>query len=142
MQEIANAVRGIYLECQPLDADPMLDFDERDLLRFADRAGFGVLHMDLQVVQEQQKPRSWERFASIAFNPRVPTLTEAIAEALTPGQAKQFMGRGPWLSRGEGQLDSPLPICGQRKAEHSIEIVSRRTLLARRTRSADVESQL
>ena len=39
--------RGVFREIQPLD-DPMLDFDERDLIRFAESAGFFPVNLELR----------------------------------------------------------------------------------------------
>lgn len=40
IQEMARRVRAVYHCVQPPDTDPMFDFDERDLMRFAEEAGF------------------------------------------------------------------------------------------------------
>jgi len=47
--DIAQKVRTLYERLQPTESDPMIDFDERDLLRQAERAGFPDVHLELQV---------------------------------------------------------------------------------------------
>ena len=39
LEAIAAKVRAVYEAIQPRDSDPMLDFDERDLIRLAEQAG-------------------------------------------------------------------------------------------------------
>ena len=47
--EIAEKVEAVYQRIQPTDTDPMTDFDERDLVRLAEKAGFKEVHLELQV---------------------------------------------------------------------------------------------
>jgi len=107
--EIAAKVRAVYRARQPLDADPMMDFDERDLLALAARAGFGERHLEFRADVEPPEPRPWETFAAMAFNPRIPTLAEAMAEALTPAEAARFAAHlRPLVERGEGAFPKAL----------------------------------
>src|SRR6266487_1302922 len=46
---IAAKVRVLYERLQPVDTDPMLNFDERDLILFAERTGFKEIHLELEV---------------------------------------------------------------------------------------------
>jgi ubiquinone/menaquinone biosynthesis C-methylase UbiE len=48
VQDLVAQVRAVYLRLQPPDNDPMLDFDERDLLRFAEQAGFKQVHLECE----------------------------------------------------------------------------------------------
>ncbi|HJQ30454.1 MAG TPA: methyltransferase domain-containing protein, partial [Rubrobacter sp.] len=43
--DLAQKVKAIYESRQPADECPMLDFDERDLFDFAERAGFEEIHL-------------------------------------------------------------------------------------------------
>lgn len=70
--------------------DPMLDFDERDLLALATKAGFGEVHLELRADVAPAEPTPWDRFLDVAGNPLVPSLREAIAEALTPEEAVRY----------------------------------------------------
>lgn len=92
--EMAHKVRAVYERLQPSGTDPMLDFDERDLLSFAEKAGFVEIHLELQADITPATPAiqnpGWEAFWRTAPNPKVPTLEEAVSQALTPGEAEQF----------------------------------------------------
>jgi arsenite methyltransferase len=99
IEALAHKVRAVYERIHPLESSPMVDFDERDLLTFAEKAGFAEIHLDLQIEIEQpqpinyaddtQKPR-WETFVRSAGNPLDPTLEEAMAQVLTPHETEQF----------------------------------------------------
>src|SRR5258708_24695924 len=47
--DLASKVKALYLQLQPPGTDPMLNFDERDLIHFAQQAGFQEIHLDYQV---------------------------------------------------------------------------------------------
>jgi arsenite methyltransferase len=103
VQELRDRVRAVYLSIQPLDADPMVDFDEHDLLRLAEAAGFREIHLTYQADIEPAEPRSWETVLHASANPRVPTLAEAMAQALTPDEAARYEAYlRPIIERGEG----------------------------------------
>jgi SAM-dependent methyltransferase len=90
VSNLAAKVRHVYERVQPLDADPMFDFDERDLLRHAERAGFFPLRLELECRVEPPLFRDWTTFAETPPNPRVPSLEEAMEEALTPSERTRF----------------------------------------------------
>lgn len=87
--ELAHKVRAVYERLQPL-TDPMLDFDERDLLNLAERAGFEEVHLELEVSVVPAEKRQWEASKRTSGNPLIPTLQEAIEQALTPTEAERF----------------------------------------------------
>ncbi|MBC7871231.1 MAG: chemotaxis protein CheR, partial [Chitinophagaceae bacterium] len=90
---LGRRVRAIYEGIQPSD-DPMLDFDERDLLKMAEDAGFTEIHLEVRwdIIPDQHwSSGGWEAFIHLAPNPRVPTLQEAIREALTDEEIKRFI---------------------------------------------------
>jgi arsenite methyltransferase len=77
----------------------LTDFDERDLLAFADQAGFREtkLTYEATVAHGGEAPwggegRSWDVFVNTAPNPLAPSLAEAIEDALTPTEAERFVG--------------------------------------------------
>jgi arsenite methyltransferase len=87
------------------ETDPMLDFDERDLFALAERAGFFPIELDYRAEVEPIKPRSWKSFLHSSGNPKIPTLAEAMDEALTLEEREQLVaflrpaveeGRGVW----------------------------------------------
>jgi arsenite methyltransferase len=87
----------------PLELDPMLDFDERDLLAHAEGAGFGEVHLELRVDVEPLPPRSWATFVRTAPNPLAPTLEEALARRLTPAESAQLVAHlRPLVETGQG----------------------------------------
>jgi arsenite methyltransferase len=81
--EIVEKLRAVYDAIQPRDADPMLDFDERDLVRLAESAGFRPVRLELRAEIRPTDPRRWESFLALSGNPRIPTLGEAMDEALS-----------------------------------------------------------
>jgi len=93
--DLARKVREVYGRLQPLGEDPMLDFDERDLLGLAEGAGFREVHLnyEAEIVRGGHSGwdvPGWEELLDTAGNPKIPTLREAIAEALTPEEAERF----------------------------------------------------
>jgi len=91
VMEIAEQVEALYQCIQPPDTDPMTDFDERDLIRQAEKAGFTEIHLELQAVILPSENADWSVLMHTAGNPKIPTLEEAIQQALTPGEAEKFV---------------------------------------------------
>jgi ubiquinone/menaquinone biosynthesis C-methylase UbiE len=92
VSEIAQKVKAVYHRLQPPDSDPMLDFDERDLVTFAEKAGFKEIHLELQVeIKPKDNNVSWERMLRVAGNPKIPTLEEAMQATLTPAEQEAFI---------------------------------------------------
>jgi hypothetical protein len=85
----------------------MLDFDERDLLAHAEAAGFGELHMTLEVTVGSRPWTagcSWEEFRQVAGNPCVPPIGEVLDDALTPPERERFEAHlRPLVERGDGE---------------------------------------
>jgi arsenite methyltransferase len=105
IREMARKLRAVYEEIQPPDTDPMLNFDERDLLDLAEGVGFFPIHMNLEVEFRPCEPRTWEGFLNTSGNPRIPTLAEAMRQALAPDEREAVIqhlrplveaGRGTW----------------------------------------------
>jgi arsenite methyltransferase len=77
--------------------DSLIDFDERDLADFAERAGFAEIHLTYEATIEHGGGMSWgdsspwEVFLHKSGNPCAPTLAEAIDEALTPAERETFL---------------------------------------------------
>ena len=102
IQPIADKVRALYDRLQPPDTDPMVDFDERDLLALVERAGFGAIHLELRADIEPAPPIRWEIASRQAGNPKIPTLEEAISQTLTPAEAERFVAHmRPRVEAGE-----------------------------------------
>jgi arsenite methyltransferase len=100
---LVDRIRAVYERIQPPGEDPMLDFDERDLIRLAERAGFCELHLRLHADVETTEPRSWASFVNTPGNPRIPTLAEAMDEILTPEErARVTEHLRPLVEEGRG----------------------------------------
>ncbi len=93
VRELAERVRAVFEEIQPPE-DPMLDFDERDLVAMAEEAGFFPIRLELRIDVERTWPRDWDGFLHSSGNPNAPTFAEAMDEALSPAEAERFAG---WL---------------------------------------------
>jgi arsenite methyltransferase len=102
----AAKVKALYESIQPPGEDPMLDFDERDLLRHAEDAGFAEIDLELRVsVKARKEPAPWELFTRISGNPLVPSLGEAMDSVLSPQEAAEFTAHlKPLVESGTGQL--------------------------------------
>jgi SAM-dependent methyltransferase len=104
LEAITAKLRAVFDEIQPLDSDPMLDFDERDLLRLAEHAGFFPLRLTLDSRIEAMAPRGWEVSLDTAWNPNVPTLREAMEQVLTTDERDQLTASlRPVVEGGKGE---------------------------------------
>ena len=105
--EITNKVKAVYGSLQPPDTDPMTDFDERDLIDCAEQAGFTQINLELQVEIKPPDDASWEAFIHVAGNPKIPTLEEAMQQALTPSEREAFVQHlRPLVAARQGQQRS------------------------------------
>lgn len=107
VMEIAHKVRDYYDAVQPPESSPMLDFDERDLVAFAEKAGFQDIHLDLELRVTASPRRDWETLIHTSFNPLWPTLAEAMQVSLTPDEATQLTTHmRPLVEAGQGTYRS------------------------------------
>jgi arsenite methyltransferase len=101
-QELMQRVLDKFVELQP-ETDPMVDFDERDLLGLAERAGFFPITLDYRAAIEPPEPRNWEAFVRSSFNPKIPTLEEAMADKLTEEERDRLVAElRPAVEAGRG----------------------------------------
>jgi arsenite methyltransferase len=102
----AAKVQALYKSIQPPGEDPMLDFDERDLVRHAQDAGFAEIDLELRVSMKTRKePMPWELFMRISGNPLIPTFGEALDSVLSPQEAAEFTEHlRPLVESGTGRL--------------------------------------
>jgi arsenite methyltransferase len=92
VKDLALKVNQVYRRYQLPNDDPMLDFDEYDLIAFAEQVGFGEIHLELQVnIKPSAEKRDVETILRTAPNPKLPTTEEAIHEALTPAEADRLI---------------------------------------------------
>jgi arsenite methyltransferase len=91
VRTLAAKVRAIYESIQPPGVDPMIDFDERDLVRHAQDAGFPEIDLELRVsVKARKEPVPWERCIRSSGNPLTPAFGEVLDQALSPEEAAEF----------------------------------------------------
>jgi len=104
VRELMAKLTQVYARRQPAD-DPMLDFDERDLISLAEGTGFFPIHLDYRADIEPPEARDWDSFVHSSGNPKIPTLAEAMDEALTADERDRLVaalrsaveeGRGAW----------------------------------------------
>ena len=94
---LVERVRDTYNQLAGSGESTLIDFDERDLLEFAERAGFRKVELTYEAKIEHGggahwgSELSWETFIRIAPNPLAPSLAETIDQALTPEEAKRFV---------------------------------------------------
>jgi ubiquinone/menaquinone biosynthesis C-methylase UbiE len=86
--------------------DPMVDFDERDLMTYAEEAGFEDVRLNLfaEVTNEPMwRTRDWDVFLDSSPNPLAPTWREAVEAALTSVEAEQLTAvLRPQVESGRG----------------------------------------
>jgi arsenite methyltransferase len=104
VRNLMERLNSVFEQAQPR-SDAMVDFDERDLLSLAERVGFFPVKLAYEADIEPPEPRRWESFLAASWNPKVPTLAEAMDEALTPEEQARLVsvlrpaveeGRGVW----------------------------------------------
>ena len=99
----AEKLRALYEARQPADSDPMLDFDERDLLRLCEEAGFFPVELCFLAEIGPLDPRRWESFLNTAGNPNIPTPGEAMEQALAADERERLTARlRPLVEAGRG----------------------------------------
>jgi arsenite methyltransferase len=91
IREIAAKLRAVGL---PAAEHPLLNFDERDLLRLAEEAGFRDIALEYNA-EISSGPHwaaeaGWETYKRMSGNPLDPTLEEAMNEALTEEEQVEF----------------------------------------------------
>ncbi len=101
---LIEKLNAVYDEIQPR-TDPMVDFDERDLLVLAESAGFFPIKLAYEADIEPPDGQRWTTFLHSSWNPKLPTLEEAMDQALTAEERAAFVdqlrplvenGRGVW----------------------------------------------
>jgi arsenite methyltransferase len=103
--EIAVKVTAQLAAIQPPGTDPMLDFDDRDLVRLAEQAGFAKVKLDLRVsVRSVRDPVPWDRFLRMSGNPILPPLAELLERGLSAAEAAEFTAcLQPLVEAGRGE---------------------------------------
>jgi arsenite methyltransferase len=102
---LAARLIAFYESMQPPGADPMVDFDERDLVRHAERAGFADIDLELRVtVKNGKRPVPWDLALRMSPNPLVPPLGEVLDQVLSPREIAEFTAHvKPLVESGTGR---------------------------------------
>jgi arsenite methyltransferase len=103
VQELEDRIKGVFEALQPRDRDPMLNFDDRDLVEAAEAAGFEHVYLTLEIETEPPEPMRWEAYANMAWNPKIPTLREAMEQVLKPEERVRYVAHmRPLVEAGRG----------------------------------------
>jgi ubiquinone/menaquinone biosynthesis C-methylase UbiE len=89
--ELMAKVRAAYDEHNPGRNSAMIDFDERDLVRLAEDAGFQRIGLELKIQVIRGRRGDWDQFLNSAPNPLSLSLQEAVDRALSPEEAATFI---------------------------------------------------
>lgn len=71
-------------------ACPITNYSERDLVRFAQQAGFLELHLELHIDTGPSVTRSWDAFIHSSPHPLAPPLSRIMAEQFTAEDRELF----------------------------------------------------
>jgi arsenite methyltransferase len=107
IRDLAGRVRAVLEKAQAeAGALTMTDFDERDLLRWTEAAGFETISLQYEVTITQKAGLvgiGWDAFLGFAPNPLCPTVEEAMTRALGRGEQRRFEAHmRPLVERDEG----------------------------------------
>lgn len=107
LEPLAERVHAAYREHHG-DPCPMLGFDERDLLAWAERTGFHDLRLDYQAEVGSGHPAAdmdLSTFLRSAPNPLVPTFGQLLTDALQPAD-RELLTRhlAEQLATGRGRM--------------------------------------
>jgi arsenite methyltransferase len=104
LTDVSAKLQTVYEALQPRGSDPMLDFDERDLIQLAEAAGFFPIQLVLEAEITRTEPRAWDGFLNSSGNPNIPTLAEAMEQALTPDERDRLVAHlRPQVEQGRGE---------------------------------------
>jgi arsenite methyltransferase len=90
VQDLAARVKDVFRAVHGAEAASMHDFVAEDVLAWAERAGFGDIWLKVEYFVVPPPVQPWDEVEHRAANPLVPTLGEAIDQALDPDEAARF----------------------------------------------------
>jgi ubiquinone/menaquinone biosynthesis C-methylase UbiE len=106
VQDLADRLSAVYFTPE-VASGPMLDFDERDLVRMAEDAGFGAVQLRLDYSFSRRTPvpgggAAYDALVNAAPNPLAPTPVEAMQRIFTPEERARFEAHvRPLIASGE-----------------------------------------
>ena len=107
VRDFAQRLRAFYGELQPVDSDPMMNFDERDLLRLCEAAGFKNVRLEFHLLLVPSPPQKWETFINSPGNPNIPPLAEAMKQLFNDEEERLLETHvRPRVESGGGQAAS------------------------------------
>ena len=92
--DLADKVKASYGDLEDPAVAAMTDFDDRDLVAFAEAAGFERIHMECHIDIEPSpllRATGVDVLLDTAPNPLAPTVRESVAAALTPAEQEHFL---------------------------------------------------
>jgi arsenite methyltransferase len=103
LQDLDDRIKGAFESAQPRDIDPMLNFDDRDLVELIERARFERVALTLEMKVEPLEPTPWDVYLDMAWNPTIPTMREVISQLLTPEEQDRYEAQmRPSVAAGVG----------------------------------------
>jgi arsenite methyltransferase len=108
VSELGSKVKPVAERNQPSHEDPLIDFDEHDLVAFARMAGFEEIHpgalVDVEPYRTSPLQISWEARLHSSPNTLAPTLAEPITEVSSPDESERLRAYLlPLVEPGEGE---------------------------------------
>ena len=108
VEPLAMRVRDVMKQSGQQFAATAEDFDEQDLVAWAEEAGFPIVRLVLEITAAAPRampawrPPSWEAYANAAPNPLAPSLAEAMREALSDDEVRRLESHlRPQLEQGK-----------------------------------------
>jgi arsenite methyltransferase len=75
---------------EKIAASPIANFSERDLVRFAQGAGFTGIHMEFHIDTAEATAPSWQAFLASSPHPWAPPLTQILENHFSPEEREFF----------------------------------------------------
>jgi arsenite methyltransferase len=73
-----------------IEANPLTNFCEHDLVTIFERAGFGDIHLEFHIDTRKLAAQSWDSILDAAPRPNTPTLREVLASRFTEEERQYF----------------------------------------------------
>ena len=94
VSDLVRKVRSRFAGDDPAYRIAMMDFDDRDLARLAEAAGFETVHVECHIdvsAGSWAHPVNLDALLDTAPNPNAPTVREAMTDALTESERVRFL---------------------------------------------------
>ena len=73
-----------------MEASPLANYTERELLGFAKQAGFRGAHLELHIDERKVPPRGWAAFCAASPHPLAPCLADILARDFSRAEREMF----------------------------------------------------